>query len=680
MNCVECRDNLVALSEGVLGAGERDECQAHLRGCAGCQAEYAAIVSLRQRLMARGRAAAGAGLVAAVMRRVQEQQQQPERETIMSKLIRHRWGFSLSAAAGMAMVAVAAFMAFSPRAFGIDQVIAAYNHVRSLHVKEYTPGEPVPNEYWIQCDHQGKPEKARYDLQTKDDGEKLITWTAERTEIWFKNKHGFRIMQTQRIAPMMQGLLDGSQPQLVMKKLEEARQAGKVDVQTIEPQGQQTNTLIVAVHHDGSSKEIYCVDRKTDLITRVEHYRLQGTNAVLKSWTEFSDYNAPIDEKMFHLQDQLPADVSVADQLTQVTGVPQAGRTDAEAAAETVRQFFQAVMDKDYKQAGLIYGGEQEASFKQEFGNFTIAKMVSVGPAELQTNWVKRGYRVPCKLELVEADGHKFVAEPGPYVRPGDDEEHPDNWNITGGVNLGEGGANAVKVLPDNAQYAALTPEATARAFFEACSSNNWDEAGKFMPYLNERVKEYLGGLKIVSIGDSFSPDKYPGGLAAQGYPGRFVPYEIQLVPQEFNVRLSNTNAAKRYVLTGFYDQKLKLEQDFKWSGEPDVLTNNETYAALTPKEAVQAYFAAQAKLDWTEMRKFTSAYDVEESQRQVNEGQKAGVDVQKAMPVFEVGEATWSAADSAWYVKCRAFATKKWNLAVRKDNPAGRWQVDGGI
>jgi hypothetical protein len=24
--------------------------------------------------------------------------------------------------------------------------------------------------------------------------------------------------------------------------------------------------------------------------------------------------------------------------------------------------------------------------------------------------------------------------------------------------------------------------------------------------------------------------------------------------------------------------------------------------------------------------------------------------------------------------------STKKWNLAVRKDNPAGRWQVDGGL
>jgi len=30
--------------------------------------------------------------------------------------------------------------------------------------------------------------------------------------------------------------------------------------------------------------------------------------------------------------------------------------------------------------------------------------------------------------------------------------------------------------------------------------------------------------------------------------------------------------------------------------------------------------------------------------------------------------------------VRCQVTGVKKFNLAVRKDNPAGRWQVDGGI
>jgi len=670
MNCAECRDQLVALSEELLSARESDQCLAHLRTCAACRAEYGAVSSLQQKLVARGRMAAHVGLIAAVMGRVREQPK-TKKETIMSKLMKHRWGFGLSAAAAAAATVVGAFVAFSPKALGVEQVIEASTKIHSLHVKSFRPGSAAPNEYWIQCNDQGRAEKARYDLPETEDGEKLITWTPEKAEIWFKNKHGFLILQTSRIAPMMQKLLEASQPQLVMQKLQDDEKAGRTKLQTQEPPDGQSVAQIIATHKDKAGMEIYYVDRKTDLITRIEYLSLDGTNEVVKSRTEFSDYNVPIDEKMFHLQEQLPPDVSVADQLHQVTGVPQGKLTDKEAAAETVRQFFQAMVDKDYKQAGSIYGGQTEADFKKEFGAFNVVRIISVGPAEAQPNWnPPHGFRVPCKLEVVEPDGHKIVSEPGPYVRPGDVEAHPDNWHITGGVSLGTDTA----VLPDNAKYAALTPEQAARAFFEACSRKDWDEAGKFMPYLNDQIKESLGGLKIVNVGESFG-DKVPNG-----YPGRYVPYEIQLPAQEMNVRVANTNAAKRYVLMGIYDAKLHLQQDMKWSGEPEVLANNDTYARLPPKEAVQAYFDAQAKLDWTEMRKFTSDFDVETTKQQTAAAEKAGLDVRKDMPVFEVGEATWSPEQSAWFVKCRVLATKKFNLAVRNDNPGRRWQVDGGI
>ncbi len=225
--------------------------------------------------------------------------------------------------------------------------------------------------------------------------------------------------------------------------------------------------------------------------------------------------------------------------------------------------------------------------------------------------------------------------------------------------------------LPDNEKYASMTPEQAARAFFEACSREDWNEVGKFMSPVNPHLKEYLGGLKIISLGKSFT---------SKTYPGRFVPYEIQLPPQEFNVRVSNANSAKRCVVTGMYDSKLRLQQDLKWTGEPEILTNNDAYVRLSPKEAVQAYFDAQSKLDWVEMRKFASEFDVEETKKQVEMAEKAGVDVHKQIPLVEVGEATWSPEQSAWFVKCRMSQVKKWNLAVRKDNPAGRLQVDGGI
>ena len=226
--------------------------------------------------------------------------------------------------------------------------------------------------------------------------------------------------------------------------------------------------------------------------------------------------------------------------------------------------------------------------------------------------------------------------------------------------------------LSDNSKYASLTAEQAARAFFEACGREDWNEAAKFMSPVTDRLKDYLGGVEVVSLGPVFT---------SKAYPGQFVPYEIRVQAQKFYLRLSNSNSAKRYVITGTYDSKLKLHEELKWSKEPEILANNAAYASLSPTEAAKAYFAAQSRLDWAEMKKFAPDYDVENDKGQFQEAERKGIDVRKMMPVLEAVEASWSPEQSAYFVKCRsAGSVKKWNLAVRKDNQAGRWQVDGGI
>jgi len=226
--------------------------------------------------------------------------------------------------------------------------------------------------------------------------------------------------------------------------------------------------------------------------------------------------------------------------------------------------------------------------------------------------------------------------------------------------------------LPDNEKYAAMTAEEAARAFFEACGRRDWDEVGKFMSPVTQRLEDYLGGVEVLSLGQAFT---------SQAYPGQFVPYEIRMGTQEINLRLSNSNSAGRYVITGVYDGKLKLKQELKWSKEPAVLPNNQAYAILSPVEVARAFCTASATLDWAEMGKFVPESVVEQGKRQMEAAEKAGVDVRKVMPVMEAGNAFWSAEHSAYFVKCQMPApVKKHNLALRKDNKAGRWQVDGGI
>jgi len=103
-----------------------------------------------------------------------------------------------------------------------------------------------------------------------------------------------------------------------------------------------------------------------------------------------------------------------------------------------------------------------------------------------------------------------------------------------------------VPALPGNEKYAAMTPQQAAQAFFEACGRSDWDEAGKYWPGpIDDRIKQALGGLQIVSIGESFT---------SAAYLGAFVPYEIKFSNGEthkHNLALKKDSQSHRWYFDG---------------------------------------------------------------------------------------------------------------------------------
>jgi hypothetical protein len=581
-------------------------------------------------------------------------------------------------AAGVAVAALVAgiliFDKAAPSAFGLDQVIAASKGVRFLHIKMHLVKDQEPIEFWVASDESGHVAKIRNCQPVTEDGAKLITWTPERTEVWFQTKHGFLTLHDDKLVKGIQDLLGQIQPQLATEKLKEDEKAGKVDLDIQQPADKELPIKIVVTGKKRTDfKRIYLIDQKTDLISSIETYATRNGEEVLLSKVEFLEYNVPIDDKMFSLRDQLPADVSISDQATQVSGVAQGNLSDEQAAAQTAREFFQALIDKDYKKAGLVIGGQLEQYTKTEYGQLNVTAIVSVGPTILQTNWVKRGYMVPCEVEITHPDGQKSIWKSTPYVRPGDDQRHPDNWNITGGVSAAQAD---LQILPDNKKYEQMTPKQAAEAFFKACARKDWDEMAKFWPEAPtgekfDRMKEYLGGLELVSVGEPYQKSPYPGW---------YVPYEIKLPPTEINVRVSNTNSARRYVIYGLYDTKLQPMEKLEWSNEPETLAKEDAYGRMSPAEVARAYFDSMTRSDWEAMGKVAPASDVEQTKHQYAEMKKAGMDPREAIPTVAVGEAVWSKEESAYFVKCRMAGVKKFNLAVRNDNPANRYLFDGGL
>jgi beta-lactamase regulating signal transducer with metallopeptidase domain len=99
--------------------------------------------------------------------------------------------------------------------------------------------------------------------------------------------------------------------------------------------------------------------------------------------------------------------------------------------------------------------------------------------------------------------------------------------------------------VADNEKYEKMSPQESARTFFEACGREDWKEVENFFQPLNDRIKTYLGGLQVIALGEPFR---------SQSYAGWFVPYEIKLKDgsvKKWNLAVRNDNPAHRYVVDG---------------------------------------------------------------------------------------------------------------------------------
>lgn len=118
---------------------------------------------------------------------------------------------------------------------------------------------------------------------------------------------------------------------------------------------------------------------------------------------------------------------------------------------------------------------------------------------------------------------------------------------------------------------------------------------------------------------------------------------------------------------------ELEMPENVVWYREPQRLPDNEKYEKMTPAEAAQAFFAACGRSDWEEVAKFTTI-DFSASSRKSLGGLK----------VIQLGEPFQSWPFAGWFVPYEIRMSngdvRKHNLALRKDNPAKRFVVDGGL
>jgi len=346
------------------------------------------------------------------------------------------------AAAAVIIIVAALVITFLDKsvapAYAIEQTIQASHSVRYLHIKDFdAEHEDQPKESWLQCDEYGQVQNVRMDFPdwaSGGDGHKIVVWNQGKAHVWFEKKKGFLTISDKTVADKFLGLALAYDPKLAVERLCDLQTHGKVKVQIDEPSDKSKPISLTATYLPESGRaerqEVWFVDQATKLVTAIEFYQLKDGQYRNVSTMEFYDYNQPIEAKLFCLDNEVPADVLKIDQTTQEIGLEQGNLSNVEIAAEVVRQFFEALIAKDYAKAGKLFSGMPAEKMQEIFGKMNFVRIVSIGQpvGHSQT----RSLQVPCTIEI-EKDGVIHQLQPkGPFVRQV--ESQPTRWQIIGGI------------------------------------------------------------------------------------------------------------------------------------------------------------------------------------------------------------------------------------------------------
>ncbi|OHB60764.1 MAG: hypothetical protein A2167_07090 [Planctomycetes bacterium RBG_13_46_10] len=349
----------------------------------------------------------------------------------------------LAAAAVIILAGVLSIIVWNksiPTAYALEQTVQASHTVRYLHIKSFKPNEDEPKEFWIEFYEDGEVKNVRMHMpewDSPEDGAKVTVWKENKAQVWFKKKKSLVTFSDKTIAANTLDFIEELDPKLVVERLYYAQQAqDQVKIEIDEPSNKAKPIVVTATCLPGSSRAgwrvVLFVDRATKLVTAIEFYKLKDGKYQYVELIEYYDYNQPIDAEMFSLDDDIPADVMQTDQTTQKIGLVQGDLTDKEIAVKVVREFYEALIAKDYAKAGQLYSGLPADKIREKWEELKVVRIISIGEPVPHPDPGVGGFQVPCKIE-VERDGAKSIYEPyGPGVRPVHGQ--PDHWNIHGGV------------------------------------------------------------------------------------------------------------------------------------------------------------------------------------------------------------------------------------------------------
>ncbi len=342
-----------------------------------------------------------------------------------------------------------------PAAYALQDTIDAYTSISSLHIKKIGQGE-----IWLECDSYGNMSKIRYHADFGEPvGSVTIVGSYEKSEAWLP-RHNLHIVGCDNPYGVLGIDVSQIDPKGLVERLYQQEVLGEIILDVNEPVQKDKPILVTVTYPVGSFsenwKKVLYIDQATKLVKKIEKFELRNEQYQHVITSEFFDYNQQIDPAMFSLEGEIPADATVFDITDVKAGLLQDDMTDEEAATETVLQFFEAVIAKDFDWAGQLYFGVPGFLIEQLFMGTNQLEITSIQPAQPETNPDSKAFYCPCKI-LSESGGHFYELNAHMLVRQMSTELEPRRWSIVGSLFLSSPPSGGVTVSKTGAQPGAVT-------------------------------------------------------------------------------------------------------------------------------------------------------------------------------------------------------------------------------
>ncbi len=322
-------------------------------------------------------------------------------------------------------------------AYALEQTIKASHSIRYIYVRNSIVSHEEPMEFWLEFEPDGQLKNMRFHKPAwmePDDGATIIVWKDNKMQLWIEKKKFLVTLKDEQFAEQVLKTAEQFDPKFAVQRLQKEQKDGRIELIIEEPADKTEPIVITAtsLEKDDSSpfqRVVLFVDQATRLVNMVELYKLENGKYQKAMTSEYFDYNQPIEPKMFTLEGEVPTNATRIDQTMQEVGLVQGNLSNEEVAAEVIRQFLQALIDKDYAKAGRLFSGVPAERMEKTYGQIRFIRIISIGKPVPHS--LTGGLYVPCTVEI-EENGKIIQWHPEhSYVRQVHGQ--PNRWEIIGG-------------------------------------------------------------------------------------------------------------------------------------------------------------------------------------------------------------------------------------------------------